>query len=263
MRRATERGFTLIEMIVAIVVGGVLVALSGMFVRNQLNTYFDISARADLTDTADLALRRISRELQGALPNSVRVSGNSLEFIPINDAGRYRVEGASTTQALDFGASATATVFDVLGPPVNIGATDSVVVYNLGLGTSDAYSGGNLRTPSTKGTALSAVGSATAFAFPFASPANRFHIVGAPVTYECDLAAGVIRRRTGYGFLAAQSAVPSVGSSAVLAGNVTGCSMVYTPGVLQRNGLVSISLTLTANGEVVVLQRQIEVLNTP
>ena len=37
--------------------------------------------RAELTDAADVALRRMTREIRQALPNSLRVSGNCIEFI--------------------------------------------------------------------------------------------------------------------------------------------------------------------------------------
>lgn len=267
MRRATEHsiesGFTLVEMIVSIVIGGILIAMVGMFGRWQIQSYLDVSSRAALADAADTAIRRLTRDLQAALPNSVRVdaSGNFLEFIPIRDAGRYRSTGGAGDFPLDFGVSATATKFNVLGPTVDIAPGDGIVIYNLGISGTSAYAGDNVRTP-VSGTGLSLVSAATAFKFPFASPANRFHVVGNPVTYECDLASGVIRRHTGYGFVAAQPTV-FAGADPILVNSVAACAFTYTPGVFQRNGLVSIHLTLSANGETVSLMSQVEVLNTP
>ena len=86
------RGVTLIEMIVAIAVSGVLIAMAGMFVRNQITSYFDVARRAELSDIADGALRRIARDVQGALPNSLRPAGTTsayVEFVPIMNAGRF------------------------------------------------------------------------------------------------------------------------------------------------------------------------------
>lgn len=270
MRRATEAsragGFTLIEMIVAMVVGGVVVATAGLFLSRQMNAYVDISNRASLADTADTTLRRMARELQAALPNSVRVdaSGRFLEFIPVKDAGRYRAEsgGAPTDRPLDFGSTATATLFDVFGPPVSIAAGDEVVIYNLGVSGADAYAGDNRRTPNTTGGSLTQIGAAAAFKFPFASPAYRFQVVGQPVTLQCDLAGGRIMRYTGYGFANPQPTSFGV-AGAQLAGDVAACNFDYLPAVLQRNGLVSINLTLTRNGESVSLRHQVEVVNTP
>lgn len=107
MHRAIEcrqSGVTLIELIVVIVVTGILVGIVGMFGRGQIQAYLDVASRAALADAGDTALRRIARELQAALPNSVRVSGNYLEFVPISDAGRYRAEsgGGPGDDWLDF-----------------------------------------------------------------------------------------------------------------------------------------------------------------
>lgn len=272
MRRAidlpAQAGFTLVEMIVSIVIAGILVALVGMFGRWQIQSYLDVSSRAGLADAGDTAIRRITRDLQSALPNSVRVdaTGNFLEFIPIKDAGRYRAAGGTSDFPLDFGSGATASRFDVLGPGVTIEAGDQIVVYNLGLPGSNAYENGNSRhAPNVTGSGLSQVASATAFAFPFASPANRFQVVGNPVTYECDRVNGVIRRHTGYGFNATQPTGFGSGDPILVdsLSPASGCAFAYTPGALQRNGIVSIKLTLSANGESVSLMNQVEVLNTP
>jgi len=272
--RQASRGFTLVEMIIAIVITGILVAMVSMFGRRQIDAYIDVSNRAELSDAADTALRRMARDLQAALPNSVRnVSPLFLEFVPIRAAGRYRAEvgGGAGDDPLDF-TSATDNSFDVLGPTVNIGAGEALVIFNLGQTGSDVYSNvpaQSSRRAATAGANLSKVTFAPAgVQFPLASPQNRFQIVGQPVSYECAGNAahpelGTVIRHTGYGFLPAQPTVFSTGTSAVLVGDVAACSFSYTPAVLQRNGLVVISLTLTRNGESVVLMHQIDVLNTP
>lgn len=290
MRRVTDNftdaGFTLMEMLVSIVIAGILIALVGMFGRWQIQSYLDISSRAALADAADTALRRLTRELQSALPNSVRVdaSGTFLEFIPIRDAGRYRAESFLSGTAvlgdpLDFNDAAD-TTFDVLGPGVKVNTDDQLVVYNLGIprpaGTlsgTDAYEGDNRRTIPAGGTGAARTSILftprtvpAPLALPFASPGNRFHIVSNPVTFQCDHANRGIRRYWNYGFHSPQAtdlAVLGAGLSAVLVDNVQGCSFTYTPGASQRNGLLSINLTLEANGETVSLMNQVEILNTP
>lgn len=287
MRRATEsrrraRGFTLVEMIVTIVITGILVGIVGMFGRQQIDAYIDVGNRAELADAADTALRRVGRDLQSALPNSLRVSGNFLEYVPIADAGRYRADvgGGAGDDPLDFGSAAD-TTFDVLGPPVTIRNGDQLVIFNLGQSGSDVYvSGpGSSRRAATAGANLSKVTFAPAGTqFPLASPQSRFQVVGGPVTYECAGNAAtpelgrIIRhwcydftgfnQPTAFGSLSKHAACAAE-QSAVLVSDVESCSFDYTAGVSQRNGLLVMRLKLTRNGESVDLLHQVEILNTP
>ena len=59
-----DRGFTLVEMIISIVITGIVVSMMAIFGRNQINAYMDVGNRAELSDAADTALRRIARDLQ-------------------------------------------------------------------------------------------------------------------------------------------------------------------------------------------------------
>lgn len=281
MRRATDialklrrsRGFTLVEMIISIVIAGIILGLVGLFGKGQITAYLDAGNRAELADAADTAVRRVARDLQSALPNSVRQSGNVIEFVPIRDAGRYRAEQTSTGTGnpLDF-SNAADNSFDVLGPPVTVTAGDQLVIYNLGQPPdSDVYAGSSRRAITTAAGATNSLSfNIGAGQFPFASPQRRFQIVGTPVAYECaanaaDPSLGVVRRYGGYGF---QGAVPSGfvslgATSSLLVTDVAACSFSYLPAVLHRNGLVVLRLTLTRNGESVEILHQVEVLNTP
>lgn len=258
-------GFTLVEMIISIVITGIVVSMVAIFGRSQINAYFDVGNRAELSDAADTALRRIARDLQSALPNSVRnTSASLLEFVPIHDAGRYRAElsATGTGNVLDFGSSGDNS-FDVLGPTVTVLAGDQLVIFNLGQSGSDVYDGSSRRAATT-GSGLSTVTfTSTGTQFPLASPNSRFQIVGLPVTYECS--GTQLLRRTGYGFQLAQPTNFAAlgGSVSVLAENVTNCSFSYTPAVLQRNGLAVLRLSLSKNGEAVELLHQVAILNTP
>ncbi|MES2772188.1 MAG: type II secretion system protein, partial [Pseudomonadota bacterium] len=88
------------------------------------------------------ALRRIAYEIRTAVPNSLRISANSLEFIPTIDGGRYRRSG--TGNALT--SSTSDASFDVLSPPVTGSSGDFVVINNTGIGSQNAYLGDNRRT---------------------------------------------------------------------------------------------------------------------
>jgi prepilin-type N-terminal cleavage/methylation domain-containing protein len=107
---ARQHGFTLIETIVVMMITAILAGIMVLFIRRPVQNYVDNAARADMADVAEIALRRMTRELRGALPNSVRwaVIGNTsyIEFIPTKSGARYLAsdDGAdpSLYHALDF-----------------------------------------------------------------------------------------------------------------------------------------------------------------
>ena len=142
---ASGRGFTLVEAVVVIAITGIVAAAAAAFIAGPVQGYVDTTRRAQLTDIADTALRRISRDLHGALPNSVRLTSNGatfyLEFLQTSGGGRYRaqVDNAGNGDILDF--TQPDASFDVLGPAVAAAAGNLVVVFNLGIPGSDAYSG--------------------------------------------------------------------------------------------------------------------------
>jgi len=272
--RSRQSGFTLVEAIVVIVITGIIASMVAVFIRSPIDAYVDSARRAMLSDVADTAARRIARDLQAALPNSVRVdaSGLFLEFVPILAAGRYRTEKgtAASDDPLDFTDGSDAS-FDVLGPAVTVPAGSSLVVYNLGISGADAYEASStVRRMATAGSNLSKVSfTATGTPLQFPSPGNRFQIVGTPVSYVCDLATGTLWRYAGYAFQnsqpAALTALEALAGSAraALATRVTACRVTYGPGPLQHNALVSILLTLAQGGESVTLQHQVNVDNVP
>lgn len=288
--RRVPAGFTLIEAIVAIVVTGILSAIVATFIARPVEGYVDAVRRAELTDAADLALRRITRDLRLALPNSLRVTNaagmNYIEFIMTSAGGRYRDPGDGSTGGdfLSF-ADPLDLTFNVLGTmPANpaIVANDFVVVFNLGPGYSpaDAYQRGAAAcdaTPAAPGCNIAQVVSVagntiTLDANPFASqtpplpsPTNRFQVIPGgvrAVTYACPDASGTLTRYWNYGFNAAQPTPPAGGSSAVVATGAR-CAVSYTTGGTGRNGVLFVQLTLASGDESVTLFHQIHMDNSP
>ncbi len=88
-----SRGFTLIELITVVVILGVASAGIAAFVRSSMQTYIDVSTREQLVTESRFAIERLKREISNAVPNSVRITGNTsyhcLEFVPINWATVY------------------------------------------------------------------------------------------------------------------------------------------------------------------------------
>lgn len=269
-----QRGFTLTEAIIVIVIIGVLASTVAVFIRGPVQAYFDVNRRAQLVDTADTALRRMHRELKAALPNSVRVAGSCaaacyIEFIPVAAGGRYRAAQTvgNTGNILDFTTADTS--FDILGSAISIPAGNTwLVVYNLGIAGADAYSGATASTDvrraySGAAGSVGAINFTSANRLPFESPSRRFQIVAEPVTYECSPGAGVVRRYSGYGFSPSQAAGAPGGTVTVLASSVASCNFVYAQQAGRRTGLVALTLQLTQGGETISLYYQVHVSNVP
>ena len=280
-----SRGFTLVEMIIVIVITGIIGGMVAIFIRAPVQGYVDSARRADMTDIADTALRRIARDLRLALPNSVRITtvgGNTLlEFIPTIGGGRYRdsTDNLGAGNILNF--SAADASFDVLGGMPPVAAGDQIVVYNLGIPGADAYAGNTAATHNRRavsGVAGNVISITSGNALPFDSCVYeggfvvggcRFQVVQTPVTYVCTPAAGgaggTLTRWQGYVIQPSQpTALPGPGTSSVMAGNVSACTFTYDASVVaQRSGLVTMHLTITEQGESVSLYGATHVSNMP
>ena len=272
---ARSQGFTLIEMVMVIVILGVIGATVAVFIRKPVDAYFDTSRRAAMTDVADTAVRRMSRDIGRALPNSIRPATGSqcLEFIPTKTGARYRaapdsgVAGDQSAAILDFTLADTS--FNMLGDNRKLPADqqiqvgDVIAVYNLGIPGADAYAGDNTSvvtgvTPGTETTITIA-----AKQFPLASGSNRFHVIAANekiVSYVCS--GGNLLRSSNHAYA---NSCPTSGSTvSVLAGNVAFCNFVTGAPDLQRNALVQLTLRLTdTSGESISLYHEVHVDNTP
>jgi MSHA biogenesis protein MshO len=270
--RRKQQGFTLIELIITIVLGGIVAVITSSILTQPINAYMDSSRRATLTATADSALQRMQRDIRRALPNSIRIStdGKTLELLHIVDGGRYRSQLASdaTGDILDF--SIADTRFDSLGPLQNFSnislGNDRVVVYPLSTIGANPYAGDNTSTISNSSSANSIVFSA--FQFPYSSPQHRFFIIDTPITYSCDTSASatknkVLIRYDGYVIQATQPEPPTSGN-AIQANYIADCIFSYNTGSSSRAGLVTLDITLTDDtGESVHLLHQIHVDNQP
>ncbi len=280
--RKSQCGFTLIEMIVVMVITGILGSIIAIFISGPVQGYLDSARRAEMSDIADTAMSRITRDLRTALPNSVRVTNQSggacngttdicyLEFIPTTGGGRYRsaqdCSSTCTGNALVF-SPLVASSFDVLGAMPTFVAGYWVVVNNIGTTSTNTGSnatGANVYDVPPTNRAIVSIPVTTPtvtfvppFTFPTASPEARFQVISTPVSYVCNPAAGTLTRYAGYPIAATQPTSTLAGGN-VLASNVSACKFANPVA-----GLVTVNLTISESGESVSLYDAASVANVP
>jgi MSHA biogenesis protein MshO len=274
-----QSGFTLVEMIIVIVITGIIGGIVAMFIKAPVQGYVDSARRAELTDIADTAVRRMARDIRSAVPNSVRFSNciaPCVEFIPTKDGGRYRAElkPDGTGNVLNFGAADGS--FDIVGGAIDFKTGDFIVVGSTQSDGSLPYdaitASGVLRatTLPTAGARTSVTMAATALPVTAELPSQRFDVVDVDqeaVTYAC-VGGGVVNgegngnlmRYSNYGF----NVAPTTVTPAILASKVD-CTKTIIDYDLpnQRFGLVAVRLTLTSGGESVTLYNEVHVNNAP
>lgn len=266
-----QRGFTLVEAIVVIVITGIVASFVAVFIRLPVQSYVDTAARIALADTADTSLGRINRELRLALPNSVVVAnGNTaLQFVLTKAGGRYvDVSNLPSAAVLPLRFDGASTQFDIVGPaPTGRAAIvpgDWLVINNTGVPPAHVYAVNHNNYVAIDGIAGNRVTlrnpMPTAAAAP---PPYRFRIAAGTVTYLCNN--NTLERyfttaipTTGVADLGA------LGTRAVLADRAT-CAFRNLPLATQAGtSLVTASLQLTSTGgETVRLVRQTQVENLP
>ena len=276
--RSRERGVTLIEMVIVISITAIIAGAVAVFISRPVEGYADAARRAEMSDIADTALRRMTRDLRTALSNSIRTTTVSgvlyLEYLQSSGGGRYRAEVPG--DFLDF--TVPDATFDVIGAMPTFLGGESIVIYNLASSgaTANAYVGDNRALVNVPATTATTIALTAATKFPFPSPGKRFQVVQYPVTYACDplpAGTGQLRRYWGYDIQPSQPtptpASPPAGSGsaqALLASNVAACSFTYvTSGAAQRTGVVMLSLQIQESGsaDTIRLFQQVHVTNVP
>lgn len=285
-----QRGFTLIELIVVIVITAIVAGMVTVFIRAPMQSYLDVSARAELADAADLASRRITRDVRLALPNSVRVTpdGKYLELLLTKTGGRYLSEDDPNTipgnvLAFDPLTPGNLDVFTIVGAAPSgvqtIVPGDFIVVNNLGdQPPVDAYdcSGqcNRAQVASISGNDVTLVKNPFVAQTPsMPSLSYRFQVVSTVVTYHCAPNAngtGTLTRYAGYAIQVAQpestAALTGAPSAALMANQVAACAFSFDTLPNLQRGLVSVSLTLGApggNAGQITLVQQAQVNNSP
>lgn len=265
------KGFTMIELIIVISITSILAITLFIFIKGPISAYDQSQQRAIIVDEAHTIMKKIKRDIQNSVPNSVRIqdTGNQIyiELVSINAAGQYRTQltSSGTGNILDFTTSTTQ--FDMLNGSYTFSGGEKIVINNLGIPNYDIYAGdtfslfnGTLGVP----TSLIKINSKK---FPLESNGNKFYIANDVVTYVCDRVTKQIVRYNGYSIQASQpidvnSSPLSRANKAILGLNISNCSFVYAQGSNSRNLIVSIFIQLLKNQQKISLYGETYVPNS-
>jgi len=271
-----------------ILILGVLSTVLVNILRGPLTAYIDVQRRSDIVDIAETALQRMTREIRLALPNSIRATGTSIEFLRTVDGGRYRrlPDGSNNDVCISdtdkIKLNSASDCFEIMGSLVNLPIAPPpptgtsllncrnqtalcLVIFNTGQSGANAYALDNIAAISAisaNSITFNNSGDVPGFKFPNKSPRQRFQIVDTPVSFICS--GSNITRYSGYTIQ--NVTVPTSGTSAnLLIDNLTACVISYDAGTSTRAALVTISLTITQSdsGESVSLLQQAHVDNQP
>lgn len=287
MRRPGDGGFTLVELVITLALTVVVVAFAAMFVSGPVRGYTDQARRAELVDGASSALQRLTRDVRGALPNSIRLTpvgaGFALELLASTDGARYRAAPPPANAARLLAFDAADDRFNVVGGFRSVALPFSstahyLSIYNAGVPGADAWELANVITP--PGTQIDIVADALAaehnvtltppFRFAYPSPTQRVYLIAGPVAWLCDPGTRTLRRYSGYAIAADQlerdsdAELLAAGASATLvADDLSACSASYSPGTAKRAALLTARLELERDSERIALSHQVHVENAP
>jgi MSHA biogenesis protein MshO len=234
-----NRGFTLIEMVLALIVSAILLLGVANFTNLGVTGYFGSVERYRLQTEASFVLEKMSREVRHAVPNMFEDDGsNCVSFYSIADSGFYAVSGADLNFIVsnsDSVSSASRTQRLIINPTrssANLNDLDNIYtvdsanlvdgnVFSLTSGAQDLVGG---------------------------SVSNRHFIFDGDEQVTYCIAGPRITRN-------------GVTVTDKLAGN--GNQLTYQAADVQHNGVVNVTFTFELNGESSTYNQDIQVINVP
>jgi len=274
MHITVKKGFTLVEMVIAITILGIVGSLSAVILNHTVDGYDATARRAKIHSGIRLAIDRIAREARHALPNSICTyngsncsnSADRVYFLKSTEGGEYQTLSGNYTSGnarapLPVSPN-SATSFDVISTDnLNASANDWAIVYNTN--NTAIYSSTSKRKQissiTTKAVDASnnihVINFGSAVSFPGHSPSRRFQIIQNNATLFY-LSSGNLYRAT-----SAITSPNTPSSSQILLENVSALSFSYIAGTQQRASVLRIDITVTVNSETVHVIHEAHIQN--
>lgn len=251
---AGNYGFTLIELVMVIVILGILALGTTRYIVQSTEQYTVSAERAKLIAGGRVAVEKVTRRLRNALPNSVRVGGDCIEYFPVLAATSslgvipVPVDPLLTAQ---FTLTIAPTNYAVIAPMA------PSELYNPSPGASVIVQT-TINSPNT----YNNIGFGGGHTFLRTSPTERVYLAGEPERF-C-IAGTTFTFSTGYGIEANINDPISGATTVLIAENLAaGSGFQYTPGTLVRNALVQVDLNFLKNGDPVNLNHEVQIRNVP
>lgn len=269
-KRSQEAGFTLLELIIVIVILGIMAISLSNLSKDAVLGYVDAKDRNRFSQSTKWIIERISREIREALPQSVRVSSNGInycvEFMAINNASSY----------LDLPSTGIVSTFKVVGYDLTPFNATKIAIMPINPGEVYNESGvlGNIVSITNLTTPAADVGKAQVVIDPTTfsrrSPTNRFYLLKDPVSFCLNNTNGRLTRHQDYGINSTQNLTPNAGSLMGEDLSVNGFVFNYQSDTLSRAGLLQMNFraqsrnrNLSGNEESFEIFHEVHIRNVP
>jgi MSHA biogenesis protein MshO len=257
-KKEIQSGFTLIELISVMVILSIISLIGVGFVVNTTESYQRTQTRALIANTARQALERMTRQLRGALPYSVRSTnaGQCVQFMPIQQGGHY----FEPVPDLQNGAAGVNSI-KASPVPANIanahylaiGAMNATEIYGASPVSLAGYAGylnGNLRLSAAKQWQRNSINKR----FYILDRAQAFCLVGNELRFYSDINPQ-------------DTSVTLSAASDILARNVASPAQAVpftlANGSENSNALVTIALDFSGGSETINYTQRVFVRNVP
>ncbi len=282
---AQQHGFTLIELVFVLIIVAIVGIGISSFMRATVLQYSEFVSRSQLINDSSFIVERMAREIKHAIPNSIRVSGNSnshcLEFVPSKWATTYTALPMQPSSETEVDVIRMADINNATFLPT--AASDYAFVYPME--SADIYDG--TRNKRQMITACSDDGDgdcatdddsdniiqlSVANAFTQSSPASRLYIGSSAVSY-CVRNQQVYRHTgaldatqtifTSGGVLMAQNIANTLSSNPAAQTGASDDPFRWYEMSLRRNAYTRILLSFSDNGQTISFMHEVHIPNVP